>query len=62
MSRKTINPTIESQQYIALWYRYMRLICSIKKISMLKATEQFGLRYKILYSKRVRLKSRWNVL
>ena len=56
MSRKTINPTIDSQRYIALWYRYMRLICSIKKISMLNAIEQFGLRYRILYSEKIRFK------
>jgi hypothetical protein len=54
MSRKTINPTIEFYQYIELWYRYMRFICSIKKINMLKATEEFGYRFKMLYSKKVR--------
>jgi hypothetical protein len=54
MSRKKINPTIEFYQHIALWYRYMRFICSIKKISMLETMEQFGYRFKKLYSKKVR--------
>jgi hypothetical protein len=54
MSRKTISPTIEFYQYIDLWYRYMRFVCSIKKISMLKAMEQFGYRFKTLYSRKVR--------
>ena len=56
MSFKTINPTMESQEYMALWYRYMRFICFIKKISMLKAIEQFGYRFRILYSRKVRVK------
>ncbi len=55
MSWKTINPTIEFHQYMALQYRYLRFICSIKKIGMLKAIEQFGPRYKSLYSKRAKL-------
>jgi hypothetical protein len=55
MSCKIINPTIESQQYMALWYRYMRFICSIKKISMLKAIEEFGYRFRMLYSKKVKV-------
>jgi hypothetical protein len=54
MSRKTFNPTVEFYQYIALSYRYMRFICSIKKISMLDAYQRFGNRYKTLYSKKVR--------
>jgi hypothetical protein len=58
MSWKTINPSLEFHQYMALQYRYMRYICSIKKIDMLKAIEQFGFRYKILYSKKVRLSGR----
>ena len=58
MSRKTISPTVEFYQHIALWYRYMRFICSIKKISMLEAMEQFGYRFKKLYSKKVRFKDK----
>jgi hypothetical protein len=55
MSRKTINCTlITVNQNIRVWYRYMRLICSIKKISMLEAIEQFGYRYKTLYSQKMR--------
>jgi hypothetical protein len=58
MSWKTINPTIEFHEYMALQYRYMRFICSIKKISMLDAIEKFGYRYKILYSKKIKFTSR----
>ena len=59
MSRKTYNSTlITVNQNIRLWYRYMRLICSIKKISMLEAIEQFSYRYKTLYSKKMRLTGR----
>ena len=59
MSRKTYNSTlITVNQNIRLWYRYMRLICSIKKISMLEAIEQLGYRYKTLYSKKMRLTGR----
>ena len=54
MSRKTVNSTIITfNQNIRLWYRYMRFICSIKKISMLEAIEQFGYRYKTLYSQKM---------
>jgi len=56
MSFKTVNPTIESRQYMVLWYRYMRFICTIEKISMLNAMEQFGNRFKILYFKKVRFR------
>ena len=49
MSRKTVNPTLKGNQYIRLWYRYMRYICTINKISMLEAMEQFGYRYRTLY-------------
>lgn len=56
MSRKTINLTFEFYEYITLWYRYMRFICSIRRISMLEATEQFGYRFKLLYSKKSNLK------
>ena len=58
MSRKTVNPTIKFNQYTKLWYRYMRYICTIKKISMLKAMEEFGYRFKMFYSKKVRLAGR----
>lgn len=54
MSWKTINPTMEYHRYMVLQYRYLRFICSIKKIDMLKAIEQFGFRYKRLYAKRMR--------
>lgn len=57
MSRKTVNPTIKFNQYTKLWYRYMRYICTIKKISMLEAMEQFGYRYRTLYSKKLFLKT-----
>jgi hypothetical protein len=53
MSRKTINSTVITvNQNIKLWYRYMRFICSIKNIDMLEAIEQFGYRYKKLFSKK----------
>lgn len=58
MSWKTIDPTIESYQHIALWYRYMRFVGSIKKISLLKAIEEFDYRFKILYSKKARFTGR----
>ena len=58
MSWKTIDPTIESYQYIALWYRYVRFVGSIKKISLLKAIEEFDYRFKILYSKKVGFKDK----
>lgn len=54
MSRKTINLTFEFYEYITLWYRYMRFVCSIKRISMLEATEEYGYRFKKLYSKKYR--------
>jgi hypothetical protein len=56
MSCKTVNPTMESHQYMALWYRYMRFICCIEKVTMLTAMERFGNRFKILYFKKMRSK------
>jgi hypothetical protein len=56
MSGKIINPTIQSQKYMSLWYRYMRFICTVEKIGMLKAIELFGHRFKILYSKKIKVK------
>lgn len=56
MPGKTINSTlITFNQNIRLWYRYMRFICSLKKINMLEAIEQFGYRYQTLYAKKVKL-------
>lgn len=56
MSRKTISHAANYNQYIKLWYRYMRYICTIKKISIAEATEKFGYHYRTLYSKKLTLK------
>jgi hypothetical protein len=55
MSRKTFNPTLESYKHAELLYRYMRFICSIKKINLLDAYVQFAYRYKALYSKKSKI-------
>lgn len=60
MSRKTISHAANYNQYIKLWYRYMRYVCTIKKISISEATEKFGYHYRTLYSKKLTLKTEKN--
>lgn len=56
MSGKTFKPTLEFYKHAELLYRYMRFICSIKKINLLDAYVQFAYRYKALYSKKAKSK------
>jgi hypothetical protein len=49
---KTINPTSTFQNYMQLQIRYLNYVCSVKRIEMLDAIENFSYRFKLLYGQK----------